>query len=72
MTNNPPPLTESLNKALDQAIQNQFNNLIANMIAPTYNANKNDTPISRFEHILKIILEAYGQALAVVEKDQPK
>ena len=49
---NPPPLTYSLNKALDAAIQNLFNNLIANLAAPTYSQDKS-TPIARFERGLQ-------------------
>jgi len=61
------PLKDSLDKALDQVIQNQFNNLVAQLVSPTFSQDKS-TPISRFEHILKIVLDAYDQALAVVEK----
>ncbi len=71
MTNPNPPsadkLTDSLDKAFDQVIQNQFNNLVANLIAPTFSSDKS-TPISRFEHILKTALDAYDQALTVIEK----
>ena len=64
-----PNLKDSLNKGLDAAIQNLFNNLISNLVNPTYNANKNDTPISRFEVGLKLVLQAYEQATQVIEKE---
>ena len=63
---NPPPLTYSLNKALDAAIQNLFNNLISNLVNPTYSQDKS-TPISRFEVGLKLVLQAYEQASAVID-----
>ena len=63
-----PNLKDSLNKGLDAAIQNLFNNLIANLAAPTYSQDKS-TPISRFEVGLKLVLRAYEQASAVIEKE---
>jgi hypothetical protein len=64
----PPNLKDSLDKALDAAIANLFNNLILNLISPTFSADKS-TPISRFEHGFKIALDAYDQALAVIQKE---
>ena len=66
-----PNLKDSLNRALDQAIQNQFNNLISNLVNPTYSQDKS-TPISRFEVGLKLVLQAYEQAQAVITKDTTK
>ena len=63
-----PNLKESLDKALDAAIQNLFNNLISNLVNPTYSSDKS-TPISRFEVGLKLVLQAYEQASAVIEKE---
>jgi hypothetical protein len=67
---NSPPLIESLNRALDATIQNLFNNLISNIVAPTFSHDKS-TPISRFEHGFKIALDAYDQALHVIETVLP-
>lgn len=64
-----PNLTSSLNKALDDQISKLFENLILNMIAPTYSQDKS-TPIQRFEAGFKIALQAYEQASAVIEKEQ--
>jgi hypothetical protein len=66
-----PNLQSSLDQALNQAIQNLFNNLISNIVAPTFSQDK-ATPIERFERGLKIALDAYDLALAVIEKDTPK
>ena len=65
-----PNLQDSLSKSLDAAIQNLFNNLISNLISPTY-SQPNDPPIAKFERGFKVALEAYDQALAVIQKQTP-
>ena len=62
-----PNLKDSLDKSLDNAIQNLFNNFISNLVAPTFSQDKS-TPIERFERGFRLALDAYDQALAVVEK----
>lgn len=62
-----PNLTDSLDKALDQQIQNLFNNLVVNLISPTFAQDKS-TPIERFERGFRVALDAYDQAKAVLEK----
>jgi|HubBroStandDraft_4_1064222.scaffolds.fasta_scaffold00027_57 hypothetical protein len=66
-----PNLTSSLDKALDDQISKLFENLVSNLIAPTYSQDKS-TPIQRFEAGFKIALQAYEQATQVIEKEQPK
>ena len=68
---NPSDLQHALNKALDQAIQNLFNNFIMNLANPTYSPDKS-IPISRFEVGLKLALQAYEQASAVIAKEESK
>jgi hypothetical protein len=66
-----PPLKDSLDQALTAAIQNLFNNLITNLVSPTFSQDKS-TPIERFERGFKVALQAYDQALQVIEKEQAK
>ena len=66
-----PNLTSSLDKALDTQISKLFENLILNLIAPTYSQDKS-TPIQRFEAGFKIALQAYEQASAVIAKEESK
>jgi hypothetical protein len=66
-----PDLKHALDKALQSVIENQFNNFVAQLVAPTYNAYDKSTPIERFEHIVKIVLDAYDQAQSVIEKLNP-
>ena len=68
---NPPPLTASLDKARDEAISRLFETLITNLMAPVYSQDKS-TPIERFERGFKLVLEAYDQALGVIQKEVSK
>jgi hypothetical protein len=67
----PPRLIDALEKALDDQISKLFENLILNLIAPTYTQDKS-TPIQRFEAGFKIALQAYEQASAVIAKEESK
>ena len=69
MTPTPEQLQHALDKALTATIENLFNNLISNIVAPIYDAHS--TPIQRFERGFKVALDAYREASAVLEKLKP-
>lgn len=58
---------DSLNKAFDDAISKLFENLLLNLTSPVFTSDKS-TPIERFERGFNLALQAYDQALAVIEK----